>query len=104
MEDILEVEDEAMKIIYHLSNINGFSLNLWYNGTNTDAVNSFIKKYSNRIKITSNDQQHFSFFCIENEDVIETNYRYKYVGDVMSGIRQYQKLIDHISKKENEWS
>ena len=105
----LEYERKIMENLFRFSNYIGskhFKVILFHKNLKEKDIKAFVSRNENVLfqintKITSTDCQ--AWFTIQRTKKDKLGpYRYKYVGDIMSGLAQYFKMIKHLKDKENE--
>ena len=108
LEDMIDFEELVMDELDNIKNkFPKLKLNIWHNGIDENYLNKFIKKYNypdDEIFVNSIYKKNYDFFVIVNdEDNMEypSNWKYKYVGDVMTGIFKFKELLDIYDKKGN---
>ena len=109
IEEGLEYERKIMENLFRFSNYVGskhFKVIFRHSKLNKKQINEFVSRNENMLfqintKITSSYCQ--AWFTIQRTKEENVGpYRYKYVGDIMSGLSQYFKMAKHLKEKENE--
>ena len=108
MEEGLDYERKVMENLFRFSNYVGsqhFKVIFYHSSTDKKEIESFVGRNENILfqintKITSTNCE--AWFTIQRTQEEKLGpYRYKYVGDIMSGLVQYFKIVKHLKDKEN---
>jgi len=104
----LEYERKIMENLFRFSNYIGskhFKVILFHKNLKEKDIKAFVSRNENVLfqintKITSTNCE--AWFTIQRTQEEKLGpYRYKYVGDIMSGLVQYFKIVKHLKDKEN---
>jgi oligoribonuclease NrnB/cAMP/cGMP phosphodiesterase (DHH superfamily) len=77
-----------------------------HNELDSKKIESFVKRHSNLlfelgVEITSDDK--FSWFMIDDKKMgTKINWRYKWTGEILEGLVEYKKLVNHLKQKKSE--
>ena len=104
----LDYERKVMENLFRFSNYIGskhFKVILFHENLKEKDIKAFVSRNENVLfqintKITSTNCE--AWFTIQRTQEEKLGpYRYKYVGDIMSGLVQYFKIVKHLKDKEN---
>ena len=108
LEDMIDFEELVMGELGNLKiKFPKLKLNIWHNGIDENYLNKFIKKYNypdDEIFANGIYKNNYDFFVIVNDDdnmEYPSNWKYKYVGDVLTGIFKFKELLNTYDKKGN---
>ena len=86
-----------------------FKVLFFHSGLKETQIKSFIQRNSDdvfyiNVDITK-DFNRRVFYMIEPESskIVIWNFRYKFMGNIIPGLVEYKKLINHVSKREREY-
>ena len=100
-------ESDVMKLLLKCRNLSGknFQVIFWNQSLSKKQCSDFKKRnraYFHKLNINiTDDYSENVWFLIENflrNDV--SSYRYKFVGNLLSGINEYIKIVNHIMRRE----
>jgi hypothetical protein len=104
LEEVLEVDDDVINVIRSISSNRWFGLEIWHDDVSRKIISEFKKKYPD-INFTLLDKQEsestYSFYSIgmNNHITSSLNWRYKYQGDIISGIYKYKEMVEQINER-----
>ena len=108
LDDVLECELNVIGLLEKCKqHTNGsFKVFLFQNGVPETKVEEFIKRnnknlINNNIEI-SNKINERVFFLITKKSSLNENYRYKVEGNIITGLSEYIKMMQHIINRERK--
>ena len=76
-----------------------------HNKLDEKIIKQFVKRHTDLLfeigtEITADDK--FAWFLIDSAKLSKINWRYKWTGEILEGIVEYRKLVEHIKEKKSE--
>jgi len=104
LEEVLEMDDDVINVIRSISSERWFDLEIWHDDISRKVISEFKKKYPdiNFTLLTKHESEStYSFYSIGMNNYISSsvNWRYKYQGDIISGIYKYKEMVEQINER-----
>jgi len=101
----VELEKKIMKKLNKCRNISGknFKVIFWHKNLSEGDCKRFVKRnqellFDLNTEITKSNKS--TWLIIDSNDEMKIPWRYKWSGGILSGLDEYVKLVNHISKRE----
>ena len=106
LNDVIQNVDREQLILENINRCNSivgrlFKVIFWHENLSKEECRKFVERnekllFAVNTKITKQKTDVWFLINSENE---KSNWRYKHEGDILSGIPQYLKIINHLKKK-----
>tara|TARA_B100001113_G_C21004548_1_gene576483 strand:+ start:382 stop:753 length:372 start_codon:yes stop_codon:yes gene_type:complete len=83
-----------------------FDVTLWHEDVEEKELKRFIKEHQEIMFVLSTtitgEQGTSCWFLIDGSNTDKSRHRFKWHGDILTGIVEYQKMVKHLLKKEQD--
>ena len=110
LEDFIGDEEQEKLILENLRFCKNYVGKLFlaifkHDNLDEKTIKDFVKRNTDMlfeigIEITSDDK--FAWFLIDNTKLSKINWRYKWTGEILEGLVEYRKLVEHLKEKKSE--
>ena len=85
---------------------NAFQVTLWHDEVSKKELKRFIKEHQEILFVLSTtitgEKGTTCWFLIDVRGGDKSRHRFKWGGDILTGIVEYQKMVKHLIKREND--